>query len=295
MAASAAASASSSAAAAPVAALRDRLVVVVTGANRGIGLEVARTLARDPRVASVVAACRSVEAARRALAAEQKVRVLPLDAASPESVAAFPAALGAGVRVDVLVNNAAVYEKGYEEAVVERTLAINLRGPLQLIDALAPSLAFTARVINLTSGYGDLHHSPAHMQPRLRQWLAEARAGREQSVLDTLRKLCYADVQLAAGDARPSSGSVAAYCLSKACINVATEALQRRSARSEATRAQSFFAVDPGWVRTDMGGMFAPRSVERGADTVVWLVLTDALPDEFRGRVFNDRKPHRFE
>jgi NAD(P)-dependent dehydrogenase (short-subunit alcohol dehydrogenase family) len=48
-------------------------------------------------------------------------------------------------------------------------------------------------------------------------------------------------------------------------------------------------AVDPGWVRTDMGGRSAPRSVEQGADTVVWLAT---LPDDGpTGGFFRDRKP----
>ena len=48
-------------------------------------------------------------------------------------------------------------------------------------------------------------------------------------------------------------------------------------------------AVDPGWVRTDMGGRSAPRSVEQGADTIVWLAT---LPDNGpTGGFFRDRRP----
>lgn len=47
-------------------------------------------------------------------------------------------------------------------------------------------------------------------------------------------------------------------------------------------------AVSPGWVRTDMGGMFAPRSIEKGAETPVWLA-TDA-PQELTGKFFSDLK-----
>jgi len=48
-------------------------------------------------------------------------------------------------------------------------------------------------------------------------------------------------------------------------------------------------AADPGWVRTDMGGRSAPRSVEQGADTIVWLAT---LPDDGpTGGFFHDRRP----
>ena len=48
-------------------------------------------------------------------------------------------------------------------------------------------------------------------------------------------------------------------------------------------------AVDPGWVRTEMGGSGAPRSVEQGADTIVWLAtLADGGPT---GAFFHDRQP----
>jgi NAD(P)-dependent dehydrogenase (short-subunit alcohol dehydrogenase family) len=48
-------------------------------------------------------------------------------------------------------------------------------------------------------------------------------------------------------------------------------------------------AVDPGWVRTDMGGRFAPRSVEQGAETIVWLATLP--PDGPSGGFFHDKKP----
>jgi NAD(P)-dependent dehydrogenase (short-subunit alcohol dehydrogenase family) len=74
------------------------------------------------------------------------------------------------------------------------------------------------------------------------------------------------------------------YSLSKAALN----ALIRLLASAARGRDVLVNAVDPGWVRTDMGGPAAPRSVAQGADTIVWCAT---LPrGEPSGRFFHDRK-----
>jgi NAD(P)-dependent dehydrogenase (short-subunit alcohol dehydrogenase family) len=76
-----------------------------------------------------------------------------------------------------------------------------------------------------------------------------------------------------------------AYSLSKAALN----ALTRLMAHAGRDRNVLVNAVDPGWVRTDMGGPSAPRSLEQGADTIVWCAT---LPDDGpTGGFFHDRRP----
>lgn len=74
-----------------------------------------------------------------------------------------------------------------------------------------------------------------------------------------------------------------AYCLSKTALNAVTCLF------AAALPDLSVNSVCPGWVRTDMGGANATRSVEEGADTIVWLA-TDA-PKELTGKFLRDRKP----
>jgi NAD(P)-dependent dehydrogenase (short-subunit alcohol dehydrogenase family) len=91
------------------------------------------------------------------------------------------------------------------------------------------------------------------------------------------------NVSSGAGQLSDMNGGRAAYRLSKAALN----ALTRTLAADE--RWVKVNSMCPGWVRTDMGGSAAPRSVEEGADTAIWLAT---LPDDGpTGGFFRNRKP----
>jgi NAD(P)-dependent dehydrogenase (short-subunit alcohol dehydrogenase family) len=92
------------------------------------------------------------------------------------------------------------------------------------------------------------------------------------------------NVSSGAGLLGPMQGYAPAYSMSKTALN----ALTRQMAFAARGRNVLVNAVDPGWVRTDMGGSGAPRSVEKGADTIVFLAtLPDGSPT---GGFFHDRK-----
>lgn len=82
----------------------------------------------------------------------------------------------------------------------------------------------------------------------------------------------------------PVGGWSPAYCVSKTLLN----AITRQIAEELAVENISVNAVCPGWVRTQMGGKSANRSVEKGAETPVWLAA-DA-PQGFTGKIFRDKK-----
>src|SRR5262245_13467550 len=229
----------------------DRRVAVVTGANRGLGLETSRQLlARGYHVVLTGRDVEAVERARRALGDLAGHAVSErLDVTNPASIAAAHRSIqDRWGRIDVLVNNAAIL-LGENDAVLSipadafrQTFDTNLFGAIETCRVFVPGMTGRryGRIVNVSSGAGQL----AHMST-------------------------YAP----------------AYSMSKAALNAFTRIL----AATYRTSNVLVNAVDPGWVRTDMGGRSAPRSVEQGADTIVWLAT---LPDDGpTGGFFHDRRP----
>jgi NAD(P)-dependent dehydrogenase (short-subunit alcohol dehydrogenase family) len=229
---------------------QEQKIVLITGANRGIGLETARQLAK--RDFHVVIGARDGTGGRRAAETVQaeggRASFLPLDVSNSESIrTAAREFVRISDRLDVLINNAGVYpDKGLTILTVSRdrmdqTIQTNTFGPLEVTQAFHPYLrkAEAARVINISSGYGQL---------------------------DGL------------------SPDEPSYCLSKLALNGLTIMLAK-ALQAEGIAVNS---ICPGWVRTDMGGPNASRSVEEGADTAVW--LAGEAPHGLTGRFFRDRE-----
>jgi NAD(P)-dependent dehydrogenase (short-subunit alcohol dehydrogenase family) len=133
---------------------------VVTGANRGIGLEVARQLAGDGF--RVFAGSRDLEKGERAVRdLGEQVEARRLDVADPAGVAAFAAGLDA---LDVLVNNAAGFYDTWQSGVdaeldvVRDAFETNVLGAWRVAQACLPLLraAPSARIVNVSSGAGAL-------------------------------------------------------------------------------------------------------------------------------------------
>ena len=203
---------------------------LVTGANRGLGLEFVRQLLGQGR--RVVATCRQPgrATALNALAGEHpgRLRVLPLDVADARSrdemVRELPLLAGddAPVRIDLLLNNAGVLHSGERFGNVsavnlDDSLRTNAIGPYLLVQALAPLLADGARIANLSSQLGSI-----------------------------------------GGAARFGTLS---YAMSKAAQNMATVQL----AHALAPRGIVVVALHPGWVQTEMGGAGAQVTPEDSA------------------------------
>jgi len=136
--------------------MTSKLSVVVTGANRGIGLAVARDLAR--RGSRVILVARDTEGglrAERELATFGDVRLVPGDLSTPKSTrVAARRILEACPRIDVLVHNAGVWPAGLERDAngIERAFAVNHLAPFVLNRLLERALPWGGRVVQVTAG-----------------------------------------------------------------------------------------------------------------------------------------------
>jgi NAD(P)-dependent dehydrogenase (short-subunit alcohol dehydrogenase family) len=229
-----------------------RKIAIVTGGNRGLGLEIARQLMKADLFVVVGARDRAkCDAALEQLkAAGPNVDALVLDVNDTRSARRFVDDIekkhGAP---GVLVNNAGVYPEETNAKVVDsatsiwrETLETNLFGAVRMCREVVPLMEKLryGRIVNMSSGLGQL---------------------------STM------------GEGSP------AYRVSKAALN----ALTRTLAAEVAGAGILVNSMSPGWVKTDMGGEDAPRTVEEGADTAVWLCqLPSSGPT---GQFFRDRKP----
>src|SRR5262249_45489571 len=128
---------------------------LITGASRGIGREVARTLASE--------GWRVLAGVRDPKSAPSETQAEVVDVEDPESIEALAKRLRTrNQRLDALVNNAGVYN-GQHRHIWD----VNVRGPLLLTRALEPLLTENARVVMVTSGLGRLSSQPASLVKRL--------------------------------------------------------------------------------------------------------------------------------
>jgi carbonyl reductase 1 len=253
-----------------------RKVAVVSGANRGIGLSIARKLAQAGL--EVIAGCRDL-AAGREVAQAFGARAMALDVTDRASVGALAEELE---RVDVLVNNAGIAMKGFDATIARRTVEVNFLGPMHLTDTLLPKMREGARVVMVSSGQGEL----SRFGSRVRRCFESETLTRDELV--TFVDSFVLDVQAGTHEQRgwPSS----AYAVSKGALNALTRVLVREL--EDDPRQIRVNAACPGWVATRMGGASAPRTPEEGADRPVWLALE--APAELTGLFFRDRRPIPF-
>ena len=226
-------------------------VALVTGANRGIGLEVCRQLAeRDFVVLLTARDAAKARSAVKKLANVGTVEAFVLDVADAPSIQNAAAEIASRYgHLDVLVNNAGINYDTWEtvananiNVTVIETITTNLIGPWRMCQAFLPLLrkSRAGRIVNVSSESGSLS-------------------------------------EMGAGPP--------AYQVTKAALNALTRTL---AGELQGTRIL-VNAVCPGWVATDMGGTGAPRSLSEGAASIIWAAtLPDNGPT---GGFFRDGKP----
>ena len=223
--------------------------MLITGANKGIGFEIARQCGEAGF--HIIVSGRNERRVEAAVAKLRKKKIdaepLVMDVSDPVIVDSAARQFGqTGMQLDVLVNNAAIAIKGdtsvsraTEEMLME-TIETNSMGPLRVTKAFLPFMKRPSRIVMISSGAGS-------MSDEVHTWSP-------------------------------------VYGVSKTLLN----AITRHLAEELRKGGIAVNAVCPGWVRTDMGGMMASRSVAKGAETPVWLA-TEA-PHSLTGKIFRDKK-----
>jgi len=233
-------------------------VAVVTGANRGIGLEICRQLAKLENIEVVMTArdkAKGLKACEILHKEELPVRFCQLDVTHAASIIGLREFLESEFgRCDILINNAGIFpdtqSSGEDDwpsvfdtpiTRMREAMETNVYGPMLLCQALVPLMKKNkyGRIVNLSSGMGQLTHMNGHCP---------------------------------------------AYRVSKTAINALTRIL------ADELKKENILvnSMCPGWVKTKMGGSGATRELPEGADTAVWLAtLGDYGP---RGGFFRDRK-----
>ncbi|MNZ65777.1 Acetoacetyl-CoA reductase [compost metagenome] len=230
--------------------VQDKQVALVSGANRGFGLELAKQLAsmgykvmmagRNPQ--------KGTEAAQSLVALGLDVSFVALDVADSESIRQAADTINKSVgRLDVLINNAGVYLDGHDRlltmdpSIVEQSMFTNFFGPYHVTRSFIPLMEERSygRIINISSEYG------AASQMSMR--------------------------------------GVGAYKISKLALNALTQLMA-----AEAEGDIKINAVDPGWVSSDMGGSAAPITPSQAAESILWLATIG--PEGPNGKFFRNGK-----
>lgn len=224
---------------------------LITGANKGIGREIARQLAQ--RGFAVFIGARDMakgrEASEELCQQGYESTFIQLDVTDPVSIRTACGTFSQKAdHLDVLVNNAGILEDHGEDIIklntemLDRTLKANVTGPILVIQNFLSQLQKSpqgGRIVNVSSGAGALNDMNTYAP---------------------------------------------AYSISKTALNAVTKQF------AGALKGQNIAVncVDPGWVRTDMGGPNANRPVEKGAETIVWLAA-DA-PQSETGKFWHDKQ-----
>lgn len=227
----------------------DKKIALVTGGNRGIGLEICRRLLENNIYVLLAARDeqKGITAVEQLKTKNAEIDFIKLDVSNKNSIYEAVEKIEKEFnRLDILINNAGVFlDKNVPAAntnmqVLKDTFDVNLYGAVLLTQRIIPMMK--------KNGYGRI----VNVSSRMGQF------------------------------ATLGSGSLA-YRISKTALNGFTKIIASEIEDENIVIS----CCSPGWVKTQMGGMDAQRTVEQGADTPVWLALHST--GEQHGRFYADR------
>ncbi|XP_060206569.1 uncharacterized protein LOC132634319 [Lycium barbarum] len=276
-------------------------IAVVTGANRGIGFEIAHQLASHG--VTVVLTSRETAVGEEAVKVLQEgglnVAFHQLDILDPASIQAFcdwiKETYGG---LDILINNAGVnFNFGKDNSVefAEMVIQTNYFGTKNMIKALVPLMRPSpagARIVSVTSRLGRLNSKRNGISNiAVRQQLEDVDTLSEE-VIDNTMNTFLEQVKDGTWESGGWPHVFTDYSLSKLAVNAYTRLMARILEERPEGHKIYINCYCPGWVKTAMTGWAGHVSIEEAADTAVWLAL---LPDQFvSGKFFAERREINF-
>jgi NAD(P)-dependent dehydrogenase (short-subunit alcohol dehydrogenase family) len=261
-------------------------IILVTGGNRGIGLEICRQL--DALGNTVILGSRDYEKGlKAALILSERVIVKQLDVTDETSIQAlFGFVKSEFDHLDVLINNAGINPSSQENSKsllrkAKGALEDHIPGIRKMAAKIVPALK-NAGIINKPGNVKDI---PLAEVDNVMETNLYGSWRMIQSFIPLLEKSesgRIINISSGMGELQSLAGDSSGYRMSKVALNALTLML----ARELEPKGISVNAMCPGWVKTDMGGPNAPRDVSQGADTAVWLATEPIIPT---GKFFRDR------
>lgn len=257
---------------------------LVTGGNRGIGLEICKQL--NQLGWQVILCSRDLQKGQKAATMlSNYIDVQQLDITSEKSIRRlFNIVKRQHEKIDVLINNAALWENAYENPIKMKTKYAIKEYFKPIYHLLKKAKPHTK---NMNMFIDEMSVSNISLD-NVKYILETNLFGAWQMTQIFLPLLKKSDngqiinISSGLGSINDLSGLYPAYSISKASLNALT-IMFSNALKDSKIRVN---AVCPGWVKTDMGGQDAPRTVEKGAETIVWLA---GLQDSPNGKLFRDK------
>ncbi|KAG9961410.1 NAD(P)-binding protein, partial [Aureobasidium melanogenum] len=244
----------------------ENMVVIVTGANRGIGLAICELILKTNQNVKLYAASRAGADLSLKSAGSGSIKYPKLDVTKDQDIKQLAENIKReDGQINVLINNAGVnlYPEHTPES-VKQMLDVNYRGTYKMCKAFIPLLSKSGRIVNMSSVASQLKIYSQHNAARFRN--TDSYEDVEKIAEDYMQAVKEKQ-ELASGFGDKGQG----YSVSKACVNAITAILARENP------GLTINACCPGWVATDMGGIMGkpPKEPIDGAKIPVKLGFGD--------------------